>query len=379
MIQRQVGRCDVARCNAVAANDDNGGETSPKRFKPFGKTKQMDAKDDLEETIPKINEGNAAFLDNLMNGENSEGFWKFAVLLIAFSWATNFPVIKAMYDAAPELDPSLYSAMRFGLAGTLFSPFLGNLAKMDFEEAKVLVWESFLIGLVLFLGYYGQANGLIESTAGKGAFICTLQIVWVALWKGYENQKFAAKTWVAVALAIAGTALLELQGSQAPVWGDAWLMLQPIGFGSGYVLLERVIRKFPNQARAITAVKLGSVGILCSLWATAVGHTWEEVKDVVSQPVALQALSYTGIVTTAATIWLQSVAFKRVSADDASIIIATEPVWAASVAYLGMGETMSSMDMSGAALILMAGLSNELDVFDKIGLGVGDGEGEGDE
>ena len=75
---------------------------------------------------------------------------------------------------------------------------------------------------------------------------------------------------------------------------------------------------------------------------------------------ARNALAYTAVGTTALTIRLQSIVFKRVSGDDASIIIASEPVWAAFVASLWMGEQMTPMEMGGASLIMAGCLANEL-------------------
>lgn len=299
----------------------------------------------------------------------TDWFWKGSVVLLAFLWATNFPFIKMMYDAAPELDPALYSAMRFSLGGLVFVPFMFSLPKVEKEARDEIIFWSVLTGAVLFFGYFGQAKGLIESTAGKGAFICTLQVVLVALYKGWESKSFQTATWLAVGLAVFGTGLLELQGSQPPVTGDLWLLLQPLGFGTGYLTLEKVIRKYPDEAKAITAVKLFSIGVLCSMWAISEGHNLEEVQDVLTNPVASKILIYTGLVTTAGAILLQSVAFKRVSAADASIIIASEPVWAAMVAYFAMGETMNEMDMAGAALILCASVTKELDLDKIIGTG----------
>ena len=80
---------------------------------------------------------------------------------------------------------------------------------------------------------------------------------------------------------------------------------------------------------------------------------------------AMKGLAYCVVITTAAAILLQSIAFKRVSATDASIIIASEPVWAALVATFALGETMSNVDMTGAALITASGLGNELNWFEK--------------
>ena len=98
------------------------------------------------------------------------------------------------------------------------------------------------------------------------------------------------------------------------------------------------------------------------MWAMSEGHNLAEVEDVLTNPIASKILTYTGLVTTAGAILLQSVAFKRVSAQDASIIIASEPVWAALVAYFAMGETMNSIDITGAGLILMASVVKELDL-----------------
>lgn len=198
--------------------------------------------------------------DTNIIGENfldSDEFWRLIVLGIAFLWATNFPVIKMIYNASPELDPELYSFIRFAIAGILFLPTAISSIKM-----KDMILEASFIGFVLFIGYFGQAMGLQESTAGKGAFICTLQIVFVALVSGWQKQDFKPSVWVSVSLALAGTALLELQGSQAPVMGDLWLMLQPLSFGGGYILLERLIGKYPDEARAITSWKLLSIAVL---------------------------------------------------------------------------------------------------------------------
>eukprot|EP00965_Chrysotila_dentata_P076776 2534611-Pleurochrysis_carterae.AAC.2 len=40
------------------------------------------------------------------------------------------------------------------------------------------------------------------------------------------------------------------------------------------------------------------------------------------------AVAYTGLITTALTIWLQAAVFKRLPAVDASVVLTTEPLWA---------------------------------------------------
>ncbi len=340
----------------------------------------------------KKNKSNKNIVNDI-NKENfmeSDGFWRLVILGIAFSWATNFPVIKVIYDTSPTLDASLYSALRFGIAGLLFVPtafngFMDNKSNIfkslslsdknnnrdsitstnnsDSIDYLDLMLGAAFIGFILFAGYYGQAIGLVESSAGKGAFICTLQIVFVALVSGWQKQEYKASTFITVSLALAGTALLELKGSQAPVLSDLWLGLQPLGFGGGYILLERLITKYPNYAREITAWKLLSIAFFTTIWAAMDGHTSDDILLILNNSDSMKGVLYCAVVTTALTIWLQSVAFKRVSANDASIIIATEPVWAALVGFICLGERMSEMDMGGALLISASGLGNELNWF----------------
>jgi len=63
---------------------------------------------------------------------------------------------------------------------------------------------------------------------------------------------------------------------------------------------------------------------------------------------------YTGLISTALTIWLQALVFAKLPAIDASLIITTEPLWAALCAVLLLGDTLTSANYVGGALILSA-------------------------
>ena len=66
------------------------------------------------------------------------------------------------------------------------------------------------------------------------------------------------------------------------------------------------------------------------------------------------AIAYTGLISTSLTIWLQAMVFKRLPSTDASIILASEPLWATAVAALLLGATVEASDAAGGALILSA-------------------------
>merc|ERR1712071_674492 len=79
-----------------------------------------------------------------------------------------------------------------------------------------------------------------------------------------------------------------------------------------------------------------------------------DITPVLNSQAALAGVLYTGLITTALALWVESIAFKRVPATDASIILATEPLFAASAAAAFLGETFGYSDYIGAALIVGA-------------------------
>ena len=258
-------------------------------------------------------------------------------------------MVKDIFDDVPDMDPSLYCALRFTIAGIVCLPnALSNLKNSD------LFIRSSYIGLSVFLGYIGQTNGMQGgSTADKCAFICSLNVVWVAAVASIRDKNFRPETWVAAALAISGVAFLELAGTGELEVNDLWLLLQPLGFGSGYLFLEDVIKDYPKDAAAITSFKLIAITICSCIWAFVYdGNTFDDVAAVADSNIAVAGILYTGLVTTAAAIWVQSLAFKRVSAKDVSMILTTEPIWAAIFSSFLIGEVFTPMDGIGAFLIL---------------------------
>jgi EamA-like transporter family len=174
--------------------------------------------------------------------KKSSLLWKGVVLAICVVWSTNFAVIKEIFQAAPTIDPSLYAAIRFSLASLVMLPRTFNSIK-NVE----LIGSSMAVGLSVFFGYFGQSIGLMTTTANKSSFICSLNVVWVALIAGLIKKDFKVQSLISAFLAVVGVAVLELDGNSPPVIGDLWSICQPVGFGTGYLLLEGVVAKFPDN------------------------------------------------------------------------------------------------------------------------------------
>ena len=215
--------------------------------------------------------------------------WRGVVLGICVVWSTNFAVIKEIFQAVPSIDPSLYAAIRFSLAGLVMLPrALANLKNTE------LIISSMTIGLSVFFGYFGQAVGLMTTTANKSAFICSLNVVCVALLSSLIKKEFKIQTWISSFLAVLGVAVLESDATSPPVVGDIWSLCQPVGFGVGYVFLEYVCKKFPDNPGAITSFKILSIAFASIVWALTSGHTLADLQPILESNIAVCGLLYTG-------------------------------------------------------------------------------------
>jgi drug/metabolite transporter (DMT)-like permease len=278
-----------------------------------------------------------------------------AVLALTILWATNFPVIKAIFDTG--IAPSDYAALRFSLAAAALLP----MARWD--DKKLLI-GSMQCGAWVATGYVTQAIALTTASANKGAFICACQVIFVALVNALGTRTFVPRTWIAALLAVGGVGLLELAGPVKPELSDLWCLGMPICFGMGYVRLEALMEEHPRDARTVSAIKVAVVGAVALSWSAGRAllepggaHLLEALQ---SPTLPWPALLYTGLITTAGAILAESYAFKYVPATDAAVILATEPLWASLCAAYLIGEQLSSTDMAGGALVLAACVVNEI-------------------
>lgn len=194
---------------------------------------------------------------------------------------------------------------------------------------------------------------------------------------GSTAAVFDTKRLGPAVLAVIGVAIVELQGAGgAPTIGDALSFAQPIGFGMGYLQLEDLMRRRPDMAMTVSAIKLivvamaslflfelgpvisnlamGSTAMLSSNLATEWALRIPDFGAILASPVALGGILYTGLITTALALWVESIAFAKVPATDASIILTTEPLFAAALGAATLGETFGMSDYFGASLIVGA-------------------------
>lgn len=315
--------------------------------------------------------------------------WRGVIVVLCALWASNFAVAKLVM-AEPGVDSALYALSRFGVAASSLAPFaIRSVTKaqettetdgepmMDMDTLK----EAIICGSWVAFGYLGQTLGLLTTTASKSCVICSMHCVFVAIiaevWRvqkiseesAVENDdaaRFDFMQLLPAVVAVIGVAIVELKGAGgSPTIGDALSFAQPVGFGMGYLILENIMAKKPEAALPVSAIKLAVVTVASFLMFEAspllhggslgdIAFALPDFSPILNSPVALGGILYTGLVTTALALWVESIAFARVPATDASLILTTEPLFAAGCGALALGETFGTSDYVGASLIVGA-------------------------
>lgn len=235
--------------------------------------------------------------------------------------------------------------------------------KSDDLGTKAIV-AGLEIGVWNAIGYIGQAVGLQTMDAGKSAFICSLAVVVVPILDSLTGKRMSGKAVVGSIMALIGVALLEV-GDGIFNFADAGSLsmcdlgsyIQPIMFGIGFWRMEHAMEKYSSQAQKITAAQLFAIFVMASIYyVSAIGGStppdFQLILHWMTNPSTLGALAWTGLITTALTIYMETLALKSLSAAETTLLFSTEPLWGAAFASFMLHETLGLNAGVGAFFIL---------------------------
>lgn len=198
----------------------------------------------------------------------------------------------------------------------------------------------------------------------QSAFFNALAVIVVPVLDALWNQKLLdRKTIGSIALACLGVGLLELgpTGGVDITSGDLLAFSQTIFFGVGYWRLEAFAQEHRQQTPQLTVGLLSSVAVGATMYALfecMMGHvspdliTPGQFSEWLTDPFIVGSLLWTGLMSTAAAIYLETVALKVVSATELTLLMTTVSLWGSMFAYIGLGEVLTPIGMLGGGLIL---------------------------
>ena len=268
------------------------------------------------------------------------------LVLVTALWGSTFAVVKELGDLLP---PSVLIAWRFLIAGVVLLPMLAlTRSEATGQPASRPLWrDGLILGAWLIAGYGTQTIALQTTSANRAAFFTALSVVLVPVWLTFAQRRpLPMVLWLALPLAVTGLALLSWEGG-ALVVGDVWALACAVTYAGFIIALERAASR--HEVLRFTFAQLAAVTLLAWVWAVlaAPAQLWPPAG-------AWGPLLYLGIAATALTTLLQTVGQRAVSAAEASLIYALEPVTAGLFSFLLIGERIGARGALGGLLVVAA-------------------------
>lgn len=271
----------------------------------------------------------------------------FYLLLAAFIWGTAFA---AQAVGMERIGPFTYMAARFFIGGAVLAVvwYIGNEKRRQEKRAGIYFpgWRSgALAGVIMFAGAALQQVGMQYTTVGKASFLTCLYLVFVPLSGVFLQQRLHTEHAVGAFLALGGLYFLCLKDSLALGYGDA-IVLAGAFFWTLHILF---IDHFAAHVDIIE-MSLTQVFLTFALAAGAAlfWETWVW-RDVFG---AWKAIAYAGVLSTGVAFTLQIVGQKYAAPAAAAILMSLEAVFGALGGWFVLGETLSSREILGCALMI---------------------------
>jgi len=263
-----------------------------------------------------------------------------ALVVITAVWGYTFTIVQAAVELMPVMD---FMAWRFAAAALVMLVIRPQcLRGMTRQE----LLRGAGLGVVLGLGYITQTYGLLYASAAVSGFITGMFVVltpvmaWIIL-----RHKTDAKTWLLVALATVGVALLSLNGwSVGP--GELLTLACAVLFAIHIVGLGEWSPCYDPYTFAF--LQIATVAVISLIAALPGGFTPPPTTEV------WITVGITAVFATALAFIVQTWAQSLVSPTRAAIVMTMEPVFAGFFAVVIGGDHLTLRTLLGGACIVAA-------------------------
>ncbi len=266
-----------------------------------------------------------------------------ALLVVTAIWGSTFFIIK---DAVSKIDPIDFLAVRFAVGAAIPAfVFWRRLSRLTATQWQIGLALGCLYGLAQIV----QTVGLQTTAASVSGFITGTYVVLtpIIMWIAFK-ARLNVRTWVAVALALAGLAVLSLTGLGNGGVGEALTLVGAALYAVHIVLLDRWSRSMDAMSLAI--VQLIGVALTTGFLGLPGGY------HVPADPGVWGAIVYTAIMAGIVTMLLQTWAQRHITPTRVALLMTFEPVFASAFAVGFGGEAVTIRLVAGGALSLLATL-----------------------
>lgn len=270
-----------------------------------------------------------------------------ALLLVAALWGGSYLVAKDLTSFASV--PTII-CLRFLLAAMgLGIIFLVRVRKRpSIQELVVGLVLGCLLSCVLLLETYGAAH----TTASNAGVIISLCLIFTPLLESAASRKWLPPAYfVAVIVAFTGVVLMVSgNGFRYPNIGDLLILAAALVRSVHVCTMSILTRGKPYNSVTLTLIQ----SLVCAVVGFAIDPQGPATAVASFGSAQWLAVAYLGLGAGLFAFLVQLWAVRRTSAARASLLMGTEPVWAALIAVLVAHEALGWTGVLGMVLIVLA-------------------------
>lgn len=270
------------------------------------------------------------------------------LLSITLIWGATFSIVKSSLS---DVSPLFFIGIRFIIASVFLLIFFSREIKNFTQEE---LYHSSILGILLFLGFAAQTIGLLYTSASKSAFLTGMAVIFTPLFQFLIERKAPLLgNVIGVIIVSVGLYFLTSPKGSEFNFGDGLTIACAIIFAL-YIVYVDIATQTSNPLR-ITFLQILINGVL-SLFLALI---FEDIRFKFSSNVIF-ALIYLSLLATVLTLYLQMKWQKETTPTKAAVIFTLEPVIAAILAYLFLGENIGLLGVIGGATILFGLILSEI-------------------
>jgi drug/metabolite transporter (DMT)-like permease len=269
------------------------------------------------------------------------------LLAVAVAWGSTYWVAKELVSQDTVLAV-------LGVRMTLTAAALGLiLVLMRKRLQKTEAAIGCILGLLLSTVFTFETFGIAATSATNAGLIISLTIVMTPVLETLVGKrKLSRLFYLAAVIAVAGVYFLATGGAAASFgFGDLLILLAAVARAVHVTGMHRLSAGRSIDSLNLTFVQMATCAlvflIMSSLWGMPVpaytgGMDWSA---------ALQ-MAYLVIVCTVFPFFIQMWAVRKTSPTRVSLLLGTEPVWAAIIGVTLAGDVLGPIGIFGVVLVL---------------------------
>ncbi len=280
------------------------------------------------------------------------------LLLATVIWGSTFVAQSVGMD---HIGPFTFQAARCFLGGVALLPVIWVLDRFQ-NDGKTFfsrwidkkLWKAALFcGVPLFIAVNMQQVGIVDTDAGKSAFLTAMYIVFVPLLGIFRKCKPSKWIPLSVILAVAGLYCLSCVGVTRISTADLLL----IGCALAFAIQISFVDVFAGE---VDCVRLNCLNCFLCAVLSAIVMVFTETPTWASIGSCFGSIAYAGVLSMGFAYTMQILGQKHLEASTASLLMSLESVFAVLSGCLILQETLTVWEVTGCVLMFVAVILSQL-------------------